>query len=237
MQDYIIFHPHRTPFRVEGIASISGAAEQPWCGTIYADRSHPKFTTNEDPFLWTAPWLYSYCHATQLRREARQGRDVVDKGSRLFFCNGRDAQEGKLTIDTVFVVRRAHKWPKVGESPPTDLTRRLREDSASNLRHFRHGMRAEGKRRHSGKYTYEANHEGPDRSFLPLDEKGNVFTIRADRALLNVSAEELKSRVPARRSSYPLMLTTSSADRLYNICNVEADTRVFDISRQVHTDG
>ncbi len=62
---------------------------------------------NHEPSVLTDPWLYSYCHATQLRR-SRMG-----SGSLIFFC---DHQNG--FFDTVFVVREKHRWNRLRPKRP-----------------------------------------------------------------------------------------------------------------------
>jgi hypothetical protein len=229
MQDYIIFHPRRSTFRVEGIASVQQAVERQWVGTIHADPSHPDFGENEDPYVWDTQWLYSYCHATQLRRNFNKRTAFVDIGSRLFFCENKDARNGKLTIDTVFVVGERHVWESVGAVPPKSIPGAIDERSEVYQRHFRHGINEVGGG-HRGKYTYTASHQDPKRSFLPLDELGEALTVSAV-ILMDVSTELLRSRVPAGQTSHTLRMSRRDADTLYQACEREAHTRVFKIIR------
>jgi len=227
MQDYVIFHPERAAFRVEGIASVRRAAEQPWTGIIYADPSDLDFGRNEDPYVWSIPWLYSYCHATQLRRNLSKRTAFVKAGSRLFFCDNHAARRGLLAVDTVFVVGERHPWHSVGSVPPTSIRGASQEGSEEYLRHFRHGINRKGEG-HRGKYTYTAKHNEPQRSFLPLGADGKALSAPA-RILKDVSAEHLGSRVPVGQTSHTLALSRSDGDALYRFCDVEAQTRVFEL--------
>lgn len=68
-QDYVIFHPPRKGYQAEG-ESLAGSGFRPWKGVVWTDPWRQKAQSNEDPFVWDGDmWLYSYCHASQLRRK------------------------------------------------------------------------------------------------------------------------------------------------------------------------
>jgi len=108
---YIIFHPESKRQIIDAKASAieNGQVNTAWEGKIYVDRIN---NGNEDPFVYTHPWLYSYCHATQLRRTPREDGNYLQKDSVIFFVSGDCANKRHLTIDTVFVIENALTWTK-----------------------------------------------------------------------------------------------------------------------------
>src|SRR5687768_3741878 len=113
---YIVFHPERARSRVKvrATAFIDGQQIEPWVGRVWVDRP----PGNEDPFVFGPSWAYSYCHATQLRREPRTSGPYVFKGSCILFCSGDLAdEEHVLAVDTVFCISAAHTWRSPSEPP------------------------------------------------------------------------------------------------------------------------
>ena len=206
--DYLIFHPQRTQYQASGTARIDDRLEA-WTGPVWTDRISPRGSSNEDPFIWTASWLYSYCHATQLRRVFRKG-PFVREGSRLFFCSASDAKDGMLKVDTVFEVARCVRWQPAGTVPAEFL--QLGEESIEWMRHFRHGTsQPDTERAHTGSFTYVAQMGGA--SFLPMNTKGHAFSVCA-ATVVPEKVEKIIAANPSGRNSYPVMLTTSEAEAL-----------------------
>ena len=208
-QDYLIFHPCRVPFQVRGTARVDGHL-QPWAGRVWADRSSRGASKNEDPFIWTPSWLYSYCHATQLRRTAQQ-KSFVQEGSRLFFCEAEAAKRGTLKVDTVFQVATRVPWASAGV-PPSDFAHFGRR-SPEWLRHLVHGTLRPGVRHaHVGRLTYVAQMAGA--SFLPMEADQFAFSIAAPAVMPHKARRIMDANSP-RRSSYPVELDRVEADRLH----------------------
>ena len=208
-QDYLIFHPARTVFQASGTARVAGQ-EGEWAGQLWADRTTPEGTSNEDPFICTDFWLYSYCHATQLRRRA-QPLPFVQRGSRLFFCEAAAAKKGFLQVDTVFKVAYDLPWEPPGHIPDAFLY--LDDESPEWRRHLRHGTELPGSDgAHVGRFTYVAEMGGA--SFLPLS---------ADRRPVSTSAAGVSRRLrttvlsanPHGRGSYPVPIDVGEAHFLY----------------------
>ena len=174
---YIVFHPDRERQAIDVTATIltDGRALTDWQGTIHVDRVGKG---NEDPFVFHNPWLYSYCHATQLRRKKSDGT-YVQPGSIIIFVSGQSAESAVLSVDTVFVVGGARPWP----DEPLRLPKKYREhfqnvDSPLWERHFKYpflGIHT------SVTHTYEADmwEDGKEVfSFLPLDAAGEKASLR-----------------------------------------------------------
>lgn len=108
---YIIFHPESKRQIIDAKASAieNGQVNTAWEGKICVDSIN---NGNEDPFVFSDPWLYSYCHATQLRRTPREDGIYLQKDSVIFFVSGDCANKERLTIDTVFVIENALTWTK-----------------------------------------------------------------------------------------------------------------------------
>ncbi|MBE9200880.1 MULTISPECIES: hypothetical protein [unclassified Nodularia (in: cyanobacteria)] len=103
---YLIFHPDyaRKKTEVQGKALIKNQLTD-WQGSVWVDQPHG----NEDPFVFSQMWLYSYCHATELRRKPVSKKAYLKAGSYLFFCSGDAANKRIIQPDTVFVVDHAAK--------------------------------------------------------------------------------------------------------------------------------
>lgn len=167
---YIIFHPERkrTKAQVKAVALTPTGTNRAWVGDVWVDKPNG----NEDPFVFVEPWVYSYCHATQLRREPRHS-SYVKPGSYLIYCSGEEADEHRLCVDTVLLVGEVAKWQWGKKIDLPSEFMHHKHDAASDLwmRHLRFGM---GKQ-HKGRYTYQSCmwHDGAVQfSFLPLSASG-----------------------------------------------------------------
>jgi hypothetical protein len=179
---YLIFHPERKRERVtvRATALQDGALRPDWQGSIWVDKP----PGNEDPLVLVQPWVFSYCHATQLRREDGD-RPYVRPGSWLIFCSGQEADRDRLTVDTVFYVGERHFWNPANPGGLPDAWRHRWEDRSSRLwtAHLRFGIHTRGAG-HRGRFTYEARHCEPgaaNYSFLPLNGDGVRASVPLDR--------------------------------------------------------
>jgi hypothetical protein len=177
---YIIFHPDyaREKLIIKGRAIINGMPEN-WTGAVWVDRTG----SNEDPFVLCENWIYSYCHATQLRRTPSLRLPYVMEGSYLFFCSGDAANRGELQVDTVFVVGHVAKWPRDIQGLPSEFQGHY-EDTNSDLwnYHFRFPFSGQSGQ-HEGIYTYVAkawSRDADDYSFLPIDVRGSRVSFSLD---------------------------------------------------------
>ena len=226
-QDYIIFHPKRTGYAARGEAFVGSERNDAWSGTVWTDPWRRMAQSNEDPFVWDHKiWLYSFCHATQLRRRPSTSRSTVRAGSRLFFCETAAARCGWLRVDTVFLVDEQLEWQYPGVQVPMKFLADQEAAGAVWERHLRHGIAQEGARGHVGRYTYLASLDG--RSFLPLNELGEPLVVDASRVANLGSA--VKALLPDGQRTYPCELTTRQADELELIFREEAATRVVKLT-------
>jgi len=148
---YVIFHPDyvREKLIIQGRAIRHNYIDD-WQGTVWLDKDDGG---NEDPYVLSKRWIYSYCHATQLRRKPSLKFSYVTTGSYLFFCSGDAANRGQLQVDTVFFVDTVAVWPERKGLP--DLYGPHFENRQSDLwnRHFKFAFL---RGHHEGKYTYVA---------------------------------------------------------------------------------
>jgi hypothetical protein len=170
---YIIFHPEKKRHAVSVRAqSVIDGHLTDWAGEIWVDGP----PGNEDPFVFHEPWLYSFCHATQLRRDPNEERDHVHVGSVLVFCCGQKADAGTLVVDTVFVVGRVERWLN-GLPERYGIEREHQTDAWR--RHFVFGTNGA----HDGAFTYEGlgwERDVARHSFLPLAVSGRASIPIAD---------------------------------------------------------
>lgn len=219
---YVIFHPESSRERIyiEGSAIVEGR-HQKWAGHIWVDDENG----NEDPYVLTDRWLYSYCHATQLRR-APAPTGCVSSGSFLFFCDGDAANTSYLMIDTVFVVSHVAEWPSLPGGLPEEFQSHFNKvESDLWSRHFRFPFEGE----HAGKFTYVASayYEGVrEYSFLPLNEQGVRVAIEFSQLSRNTRGA-ISCKV---RGKFPALLDKSQKNEVLGRVRELAKIQVVIIS-------
>ena len=223
---YIIFHPDKARQAIDARATAlkNGQVHTTWEGKICVDSIN---NGNEDPFVFSDPWLYSYCHATQLRRTPREDGIYLQKDSVIFFASGDCANKENLTIDTVFVIENALRWTKKPELTLPIKFRGINEDSPLWKRHLKFpfcGQHA------SLTHTYEARHytnqdtevEAPF-SFLPIDNNDKRVTIPFGELTTELVAKINKMI----RGKYPVLLTEAEMKTLFQLIKNSAATKVL----------
>jgi hypothetical protein len=194
---YIIFHPDyaREKLIIKGRAIINNGMPESWTGAVWVDAAGG----NEDPFVLCENWLYSYCHATQLRRTPSSKRSYVMEGSYLFFCSGDAANRGELQVDTVFVVGHVARWPRDGQGLPSEF-QEYYQDTNSDLWNYHFRFPFSGQ--HEGIYTYVAkawSRDAEDYSFLPIHVSGSRVGFSLDtltRALKKTIQDKVYGKRP-----------------------------------------
>jgi hypothetical protein len=223
---YIIFHPDKARQAIDAKATAieNGQENTAWKGKICVDSIN---NGNEDPFVFSDPWLYSYCHATQLRRTPREDGNYLQKDSVIFFVSGDCANKRHLTIDTVFVIENALTWTKKPELTLPRKFQGINQDSPLWKRHLRFpfcGQHA------SVTHTYEARHhtnqdtevEAPF-SFLPIAKNGKRVTIPFGELTTELVAK-INKKI---RGKYPVLLTEAEMRTLFQLTKNIAATKVL----------
>jgi hypothetical protein len=195
---YLIFHPDyaRQKTEVYGQALINNQVTD-WKGQVWVDSPGG----NEDPFVFSQRWLYSYCHATQLRRSPRNA-PYVTEGSYLFFCSGNAADKGAIQLDTVFVVDYSANWPNNRQGLPEEFQQDYK-NTKSDLweRHFKYAFLGH----HEGIYTYVSKQwfdSKGEYSFLPISQNGERVAFK-----LNALTPDLQLIIKDKiRGKYPVPL-------------------------------
>jgi hypothetical protein len=210
--NYIIFHPDyaRQQVSVEATAILDNVIQPKWGGNIFVDAIG---NGNEDPFIFHDPWLYSYCHASQLKRRSEQAV-FLRAGSILIFASGEDANRGSLTIDTFFLIDNAVRWNKLPFALPLKY-QKYYQDEGSYLwqRHFQFPFDHDNPVHTGVSHTYEATMWEPNKkefSFLPLQKDGERVSIP-----FKVFSTELVNKInPKVTGKYPVLL---SSDEILDI--------------------
>lgn len=223
---YIIFHPDKARQAINAKATVieNGQVNTTWEGKICVDSID---NGNEDPFVFSDPWLYSYCHATQLRRNFREDGSYLQKDSVIFFVSGDCANKERLTIDTVFGIENALRWTKKPELTLPIKFRGINEDSPLWKRHLKFpfcGQHA------SVTHTYEARHHTDQDtevealfSFLPIAKNGNRVTIPFGEL-----TKELVAKINKKISGkYPVLLTEAEMKTIFQLIKNSAATKVL----------
>jgi len=226
--DYVVFHGRRSEYAIEGVALVAGKLINGWRGTVYTDPVRRKAGSNEDPFVWSKKWLYSYCHTSQLRR-AQSNTGFVQTGSMIFFCDFQSAKADRLKVDTVFVIGKVCPWQERAKNLPLEFaSEQVSGASDAWLRHFRHGTRTPGEKGHRGLITYVADHDRKNGSFLPIGSDGQSATLELNQVFSSKTSAFVKSGLGQFRS-YPRVIPKSEAVNLYDALTDLGTTRVFSI--------
>lgn len=218
---YIVFHPDRQRIHahVRANAILSDSGVVPWEGKVWLDCP----PDNEDPFVLGDTWAYSYCHATQLRREPRATEAFVTEGSCILFCSGQRADaNGDLAIDTVFWIRRAHRWPTKDQPPPE-----LAGEAAKLSDLWQYHLRFGGTGGHDGVFTYEgvlyAPAIGSNFSHLPLGADGDRVRIPIE-GLSIALRDAIKGNLHGK---FPLRLSGPQLEELLHELHQQTATKVI----------
>ena len=205
---YVVQHPKRCEVRVSArvLKNRSAVPREREMG-IFVDA----IEGNHDPCVLTDPWLYSYCHASQLRRTQ------MGPGSMIFFYDHE-----REAFDTVFSVRDRHDWDRVmPSSPPLPIRIRLpprAEKDAWDL-HFQWPSRGHHEKT---RVTFEAAMFSADPySFLPLRGGQPVGAASLGLSWLEPQINQHKWR---RR---PIRLAAREAAELYAATSRAADAKVI----------
>lgn len=223
---YIIFHPDKARQAINAKATVieNGQVNTTWEGKICVDSID---NGNEDPFVFSDPWLYSYCHATQLRRTPREDGIYLQKESVIFFASGDCANKAHLTIDTVFVIENALRWTKKPKLALPIKFRGINEGSPLWKRHLRFPFSGQHA---SVTHTYEARHytdqetevEDPF-SFLPIGKDGKRVTIPFSELTTELVAK-INKKI---RGKYPVLLSCYEKQQIYQLIETKAVTKVI----------
>lgn len=217
---YIIFHPDyaREQLKVQADAIINGE-KRTWKGTIWIDEQRG----NEDPYIFNSNWLYSYCHATQIKRNSNGYDSYVMQNSYLFFCNGDSVDKDYLQFDTVFNVAKVTKWLDDCKTVPSEFSIHNKNNKSELWRrHFRFPSLGI----HKGKYTYLSKNwsELDDSySFLPISKEGErvIFSIKE----LPI---ELINKIKGKRfGKYPVPLTEEEKNIILELLNKYSEVKVI----------
>ena len=238
---YLIFHPERDKAFVSPTALVQDKLHLQWHGNIWIDKPRDcaySGVCNEDPFVLTAEvdeslgWLYSYCHATQLKRVERKKCAFVQPGSILFFCDGDRSKDGTLEnlyFDTVFKVGCREKWQSIGEQLPERFSNVQISNPELWKRHFQSGLNELGEEGHKGHFTYIASmyDEESKYSYLPLNELGNRVSI----SLSNLE-DPLRSSIEWKFRGYPVELTQVEAKIINDLIDRATRTKIIGAIRR-----
>jgi hypothetical protein len=187
-----------------------------WEGDIWSDKP----PDNEDPFVFSEPWVYSYCHATELKRAIQRKGDYVEKGSYLIFCNGQAAEKGIIEIDTVMVVDLVARWicdPSKNHLELPNEFKHLFSDDNSILwtRHLKFPFENPPQHRNldKGMYSYISKMWGEqdsDYSYLPLGSDGKRATFAINN-LTNTLQDLINSKILGKR---PVQLNATQLEEV-----------------------
>jgi hypothetical protein len=216
---YIVFHPDAERFSVSvrAAAIVRGQQVNSWAGKVWVDKP----PGNEDPFVLGPSWAYSYCHATELRRQPRKTGGYVTRGSCILFCSGDLGERGVLAVDTVFWIAEAHRWESAN-APADRYAQDVRGRTDIWKFHLQFGGQPDG---HKGMYTYEAAlHQQPGNrySHLPVDANGERVRVK-----LSELSTDLRNRITNKlRGKRPVPLVSADLHAILQLLDARTNVAV-----------
>ena len=223
--NYVIYHPERqsVPVKATALTNNNNILEN-WEGNIFVDWIKD-YQGNQDPYVFNNPWLYSYCKTPNLRRVPRKDGNFIQNSSTIIFVDGNQAEEGRLLVDTVFIVGGVCPWRSKKSLIPEKYSQH-QDNIKSSLwnSHFKYGVESSGVYQHPGFITYEAAlYDGQQSySFLPYRD-GQLVSIGFDELSIPLSVL-LKSKI---KGKYPVRLTDSHIQELMDIINQKCTLKVI----------
>jgi hypothetical protein len=219
---YLIFHPksNRQVQNVTATSLVNNQIITNWSGNIFVDQIG---RSNEDPFVFNNPWLYSFCHASQLRKKPNS-LGHIKKGSWLIFVCGQSANNGNLTIDTCFLVDSINYW----QHSPLALPKKF-QNIHSNLHNilWRRHLRFPFMGQHAKvTHTYESklwNNQISKFSFLPYESNG----IRVSFPITSLSRnlqKKINTKISGKR---PVPLTSMEIKQILKKINRLSQIKVL----------
>lgn len=242
--NYIIFHPKRQSVKASAtVLHRNGTINKDWEGTIFVDSV---FSGNEDPFVFNNPWLYSYCHSSQLRRNSKN-TPYLQPGSKLIFVDGEEADKGNFVVDTVFIVKDSLLWGKsLGpiQYLPTKYADIMNNESSELWdRHFKFPFIPPYAHKNVT-HSYEADLWDDKKeiySFLPLNSEGAVLSLSL--LSLPISVQNLVEK--KRRGKFPILIESDIINEIITMINTAVDIKVvkdiklqdFEFTKSKHCGG
>lgn len=199
-----------------------------WRGNIWVDKPNG----NEDPLVFVKPWVYTYCHATQLKRVKHRESPFVQRDSCLIFCSGSAADHEILQIDTVFLVGDVAEWNWGKKIRSPEIFKQHEKNPKSRLWqcHLRYGT---GKQ-HKGRFTYLSTIWKPGAlkySFLPLDSNGDRTSLSLDLLTPKIG----KTILDGVRGKIPVLLDDVQIIDLLGQVDLYTTTKVVKNIRRTET--
>ncbi|MBM7845665.1 hypothetical protein [Herpetosiphon giganteus] len=193
MAGYLIYHPKRQIMEHAG-------------KLIH----HDSLEGNQDPYIWQAQFLHSYCHITQMRPQV---------GDINFWVAGDTFPHfQQLFCDLVFVVASKHYWPEANQIAPDEP---LVDSAAAYADHYQWAQwQHQFKRRR--RFTLKAD---PARSFQGLNHDWSLIDIVPGLAEAGLDLERLRSKLRAGFNSQPMALSAEQATALYQWLDEQAAQR------------
>jgi len=193
-----------------------------WSGEIYVDKISNE--GNEDPFVFNDPWLYSFCHASQLRRQVWKD-SYLQIGSTIIFASGQQADNSILSVDTIFLIGDIRKWtPKPNLQLPTLFEKHYKSKSSDLWkRHFNFPFVGQ---HDSVTHTYTAElwDEAKEKfSYLPLDSNGEKVSIPFNK-LSTLLSNKIERKV---KGKYPVLLSDNEIKNTLKAINDGTLTKVL----------
>lgn len=217
---YIIFHPDgcRKQYKVTADVLINGKLQKnKTLHYVWIDDLNDGGAV--DPYVLGSTWLYSYCHASQLRKTANYS-EYIGIGSWLYFCSGDSANQDMLIFDTVFLVGHSHPWPGKLIRPSKFDEEKINK-SALWDHHFSNPH-------DSATFTYAGDlwTQGKENySFLPYTS--NMKRVRIP--FMDLSYDDLRYKVTKKvKGKHPVRITESQAKYLSELISSKTDIQVID---------
>ncbi|MBE9115136.1 hypothetical protein IQ249_04410 [Lusitaniella coriacea LEGE 07157] len=193
MSSYLIYHPSRAVSKFETTV-------------VY----HDHIGGNQDPYVYNAQFLHTYCHITQMKPNV---------GDINFWVSGDTFPNfSHLYCDLVFIVAEKVYWENVNTIDRSDEI--VDTDEAYND-HYR-WVHQHYFRKRRRRYTLKADRK---RSFQPQDSERKLIDIIPFLMEQGMTIDALRKGLRAGFNSKPLQLESSTSS-LYNWLELSASVKL-----------
>ncbi len=195
---YLIYHPKREYTVIKEV------------GKVY----HDSFSGNQDPYVWNLPFLHSFCHITQIRKEL---------GQIIFWCSGDTYPNfEKLYCDLVFKIESMHEWSESNSISETDP---IVDNKQSYEHHYKWVTQHlfNGVKRQKKRITLKACKES---SFQPQNSEQELIDIVPFLNNNGVTTDQLRNSISKTFQSKPFELEDKTSKELYEFLS-KSDRKLF----------
>jgi hypothetical protein len=191
---YLIYHPKRAVSTFDDLI-------------VY----HDAIGGNQDPYVWNARFLHTYCHMYNMSPQI---------GHINFWVSGDTYPEfSALYCDLVFVVQSKLAWPRE-QTNGLARANHIIDSQEAYIDHYQWAGEGMHPYQHRGRFTLKAD---PAKSFQPQDGHGQLFDVVDILQDAGLPLAEFREKIRTHAGSRPFPIDADTAEFLYSRLKERAD--------------